>query len=124
MKATIAAQLSQPGVFTYTIPLSASEELAWIYGWCATPDKFDQNWQHIAIRFVLNGQEVLPDQLFKYEIIDPGQKCRYFYTLLSDWAAGEHHLNTTATFDAPINDGSADYPAGAYISDYTVFVKP
>jgi hypothetical protein len=47
-----------------------------------------------------------------------------YYTALSKWPAGEHKLSTSATFTAPINDGTADYEAGDYILDYNVFVKP
>jgi len=46
------------------------------------------------------------------------------YAVLKDWPAGEHHLSIKATFTQTINDGQDDYPAGDYILDYTVYVKP
>jgi hypothetical protein len=43
---------------------------------------------------------------------------------LDNWPAGEYHLSMTVTFENPINDGSADYPAGTQVFDYSVYIKP
>ena len=120
-----AADFLLPGTFPYTISLSKSEDLIWAYGWCASPEKFEQNWEHISFEFFMGDQEVAADQLFKYEF-DPDTtlKCRYFYNILSDWQGGEHHLIIRSVFNQAINDGSDDFPAGEWIYDYTVFVKP
>ena len=114
-----------PGTFPYTISLAKSEDLIWAYGWCAAPDKFEQNWEHISFKFYMGDQEVPADQLFKFEF-DPEStlKCRYFYNILSEWQAGENHLSTKAVFNQAFNDGTDDFPAGEWIYDYTVFVKP
>lgn len=113
------------GTFPYTISLSKSEDLIWAYGWCATPGKFDQNWEQISFKFLLEGQEITPDKLFKFEFDpDSTMRCRYYYTILSDWQSGENHLRTEATFKQAISDGTDDYPAGEWIYDYTVYLKP
>jgi C-terminal processing protease CtpA/Prc len=120
-----SAAFEVPGTFTYTISLSKSEDLVWAYGWCTAPDKFDQNWAQISYKFFMGDQEVPADQIFKFEFDpDATMKCRYYYTVLSDWQAGENHLSIKSVFHQAINDGSADYPAGEWIYDYTVYVKP
>jgi C-terminal processing protease CtpA/Prc len=120
-----SAAFEVPGTFTYTISLSKSEDLVWAYGWCTAPDKFDQNWAQISYKFFMGDQEVPADQIFKFEFDpDATMKCRYYYTVLSDWQAGENHLSIKSVFAQAINDGSADYPAGEWIYDYTVYVKP
>jgi len=120
-----SADFEVPGTFTYTVSLSKSEDLAWAYGWCAAPDKFDQNWEHITFKFFMGDKKVPVDQLFKFEFDpDATMRCRYFYNILSDWQGGENHLSIKAIFDSAINDGSADYPAGEWIYDYTVYLKP
>jgi len=114
-----------PGAFTYTIELNTSEDLIWTYGWCATPAQFDQNWEHIKFQFYLETQTIPVGSLFKYEYApDSSQKCLYYYNVLYDWQPGENHLSIRSTFDSPINDGSATYPAGDWIYDYVVYVKP
>lgn len=119
------ADFLNPGTFVYTISLSKSEDLIWAYGWCAAADKFDQNWEHISFKFYLGDQEVPADQLFKYEFDpDSNMKCRYFYNILSDWQGGENHLSIKSIFNQTLNDGTDDFPAGEWIYDYTVFVKP
>jgi C-terminal processing protease CtpA/Prc len=120
-----AADFETPGEFVYTINLSRSEELVWAYGWCAAPDKFDQNWEHISFKFYMGEKEVSADKLFKFEF-DPEStlRCRYFYNVLSEWQGGENHLLVKAVFNQSINDGSDDFQAGEYIYDYTVYVKP
>ena len=120
-----AAEFQIPGTFPYTISLSKSEDLIWAYGWCAAPDKFEQNWEQITFKFFMGDQEVPEDQIFKFEF-DPDStlKCRYFYNILSDWQGGENHLSIKSVFNQAINDGTDDFPAGEWIYEYTVFVKP
>jgi hypothetical protein len=118
-------EVAVPGTFPYTITLNQDDEIAWIYGWCATPDLIEQNIENIEISFSIEGQEVPIEDLFVLDYpASADLSCKFFYTILSDWAAGEHHLNITATFTRPINDGTADYPAGDWVYDYTVYVKP
>ena len=67
----------------------------------------------------------VPEESFNVtEVESNGKLYRFIYTALSDWPAGEHHLQTIATFTSTVNDGLQDYPAGDYVLDYTVFVKP
>lgn len=112
-----------PGVLTYTAPLAKSETLIWAYYWCTTTKEvLDQNFSQINVQFELNGEVVPLDQFATAELPSGGNQCRIIYTALSDWKTGEHHLTTTVTFKTPINDGMGDYPAGDYVSEYSVFV--
>jgi C-terminal processing protease CtpA/Prc len=120
-----AVALAKPGTFDYTITLSESETLLWVWGWCATPQTvLNDNFKHVALTFTLDGKEIPQEEFYKLEYENNGQFCRVFVGALSDWPAGEHHLNTSVTFDAPINDGTADYPAGTQVFNYAVYVKP
>lgn len=116
-------QVSVPGVLTYTIPLAKSETLIWAYYWCTTTKEvLAQNFSQIEVRFELNGEEVPLDRFAVAELASGGNQCRIIYTALSGWTSGEHQLTTKVTFKTAINDGMDDYPAGEYVSNYSVFV--
>lgn len=120
-----AGDFAAPGMITYTIPLLKEESLIWIYAWCAsTKEILNQNFENIEMKFTLNGEDVALDKLQQEDFETETQWCKLFYTSLSKWSPGEHHLTISATFTAPINDGMADYAAGAYILDYTVYMRP
>lgn len=119
-----ASDFANPGTVTYTIPLVTSESLLWAYSWCAKDaSTLTQNLNNIKLKFTLDGQDVT-SQMNTADMPSSGQQCHIVYTGLSDWPGGEHHLTTTATLSAKINDGSADYAPGDYIQDYLVYVKP
>lgn len=112
-------------IFTYTIALNESQDLFWTWGWCAKDQPtLEQNLKNIKLAFTLNGEPVLLDQFLKQDSEYSGQKCTTYIAVLGDWSGGEHHLVSTITFTSKINDGSADYPAGKQVIEYTVYVKP
>jgi C-terminal processing protease CtpA/Prc len=117
-------ETSQAGqTYLYTVPLSTSRDLLWIYGWCtADQASFTDNWSKIQLVFTLDGQEVPLDSFAEFEGALQGQQCRFYYVLLSDWPVGEHVLTTQVTFTTPLNDGFADYPAGTHTYEYHVYV--
>lgn len=118
--------LPKPGeINTYTIVLSKSEPLIWTYTWCATTkDGLDKNMASTTLKFFMDGEEISLDEFVSLSGNFTNQECQIYYTLLDDWPAGEHHLSTEVIFKNPINDGSADYPAGIRTLKYNVFVKP
>jgi C-terminal processing protease CtpA/Prc len=117
--------LSKPGTFDYTISLSKSEPLLWAWGWCGSSQEIlNDNFKHIALLFTLDGKEIPQENFYKLEYENNGQFCRWFVGALKDWPAGEHHLSSNVTFDAPINDGTSDFPAGTQTFNYAVFNKP
>jgi len=119
------ADLSKPGILKYTIALSKSQDLLWPYFWCTTTKEIlDQNFKNIQLKFKLDGKEIPLTDFATLDTDNNGQQCRIYAVVLNEWTAGEHHLSTTATFTQAINDGMADYKAGAYVQDYTVYVKP
>ncbi|MFZ5922277.1 MAG: S41 family peptidase [Chloroflexota bacterium] len=120
------ADVSKPGTLTYTVALSESEPLIWNYYWCATSqDVLVENFKNIELYFELDGEEIPLDEMQLFETTTQTNLfCRVYYAALTDWPAGEHHLVVRATFKKVINDGVSDYPAGEYIYDYKVYVKP
>jgi hypothetical protein len=121
-----AADFAAPGTLTYTVQLNQSDEtLIWLYAWCTTTQEIlDQNFENIELKFMLDGEDVPLSDMATQDLPNSGQQCRIYYTALSDWPAGEHHLTTTATFTDSINDGTADYEAGDYVLDYKVYLQP
>jgi hypothetical protein len=116
---------AKPATVTYTVSLTKPAPVIWSYVWCAADAKMlVANFENIQLRFMLDQKEVSADSFGTFETTTGGKVCRLIYTSLSDWTPGEHHLVTTATFAAKINDGSADYEPGDYILDYIVYVKP
>jgi len=120
-----SADYGAPGRLTFTIPLTKTDTIVWLYAWCATStETLNQNFENIDLKFVLDGEEIPLDKFRKEDLESGGQQCRLYFTALSKWPAGEHHLSTTATFTAAINDGTSDYEAGDYVLDYAVYLKP
>ena len=120
-----SADYAKPGTLVFTVPLLKDQSLVWLYAWCTTTTEvLKQNFQNIKLKFMLDGEEIPLDQLATEDLENGGQQCRLYYTALSRWPAGEHHLSITATFARSINDGTSDYEAGDYVLEYDVFVKP
>jgi C-terminal processing protease CtpA/Prc len=119
------ADYSAPGTLNFTVVLNRSETLIWAYAWCASDAAtLEQNFSQIDLKFTLNGRDVPVDAFAVFNVASGGLQCRLIYTALSDWKGGEHSLTTVVAFRQSINDGSADYEAGDYVSDYRVYVKP
>ena len=119
-------ELSMAGrVYTYTAALNKSEDLVWLTGWCTVDqESFDDNWSKIDIEFILNGEVIPLENFAVLEDEFSGSLCRFYFTVLSDWAVGEHVVQTVVTFSAELNDGLSDiiYPAGTHTYEYRVFV--
>lgn len=119
-------ELSQAGrTYTYTVPIPASRKLLWVFPWCtADEESFEDNWSKIELEFTLNGEEIPIDSFAVLEGEFSGNQCRAYYTVLSDWAAGEHVIATTVTFTDSLNDGivKEDFPAGIHVYEYHVIV--
>ncbi len=120
------AELAQAGqTYLYTVPLPASRNTMWVYAWCTADEtSFEDNWSKMSLEFAINGEVIPVEDFVKLEGVFSGNHCRAYYTVLSDWAVGEHMLTTTVTLAAPINDGIAvnDYPAGTHVYEYHVFI--
>ena len=117
-----ADQLSQAGqTYTYTVKLDNDQRLIWIGGWCAdTEAHLRDNLASIEIVFGANGEQVDPAQFAQFDGQAGKQFCQFHYTAVYQWPSGVTRLTTAITFAQPINDGSADYPAGAHTYLYEV----
>ena len=119
-------ELAQAGrTYVYTVPINSSRDLLWVYPWCAADEeRFEDNWSKIELEFTLNGEVIPVEDFAELEGVFSGNHCRAYYTLLSDWAPGEHIISTTVTFSDSLNDGVAaeDYPAGTHVYEYHVVV--
>ena len=117
-------ETSQAGeTYLYTIALESSRDLLWVYGWCTTSQEIlEQNWEHIALAFTLNGEDVPLSQFAILETDIEGQVCRLYYALVTDWPRGEHELLTEVTFDTELNDGQDTFPEGTHYYQYLVTV--
>jgi len=111
--------------FPYTIVLNKPQNLLWEWAWCATDaDTLAANLKSIQLTFTLEDTIIPLDQFLYIEYPYEDQQCASYVNLLTAWQGGENHLSTTVTFTAKINDGTADYPAGTQVFEYTVYVKP
>jgi hypothetical protein len=109
--------------YLYTVDLESSRDVLWVYGWCTTSqDILEQNWEHIALIFTLNGEEVPFSEFALLETDFEGQFCRLHYALVTDWPRGEHELLTEVTFDTELNDGQDTFPEGTHYYKYVVTV--
>ncbi|MFQ5407188.1 MAG: S41 family peptidase, partial [Anaerolineales bacterium] len=110
--------------YTYTVSMPTSRDVIWVFAWSTTTsEQLDQNWDNISLSFSVNDEAVGLENCALLEGNFGGQEWRAYYVLLTDWPRGEHHLTTEVEFEAPINDGSADYEAGTRLFEYSVFVN-
>lgn len=120
---------SKPGTLTFTVALTGQERPAYFnYGWCTTTEEIlKQNFEHIGVRLSLDGRELGEDVVHAITSTRQQQErdmtCLEFGVLFTDWPPGKYRLEAAATFDATINDGLADYPAGDYVFEYDVTVE-
>ena len=111
--------------FPYTVQLTGEQPVLWWWGWCATTqDILNQNLQHITVAFSMNGLPVPLDQFYAYDsqVTDAQGNtlpCHSWATVASGWPPAVA-LQTVVTFDAKINDGMNDYPAGNQTFVYAV----
>lgn len=117
-------ETSQAGeTYTYTIALERSQDTLWVYGWCTFSEELlEQNWEHIALVFTLDDEDVPLSRFATVEFDDQEEWCRLYYALVTDWPRGEHELTIEATFDTELDDGQEIFPAGTHYYQYVVTV--
>jgi C-terminal processing protease CtpA/Prc len=120
-----ASDFAKPGKLTYTVSLASSDQVLWDNGWCATTSAIlAGNLKSIQLKFTLDGKDVPLTDFVLDDGPQGGQQCHAYYTALSHWPVGKHHLTSTLTMTGPINDGTSDYVPGDYVLDYAVNVQP
>ena len=119
-----ASAYTVPGSLVFNATFPSSQTIYLNYGWCAKDlATLQDNLQHISTYFSFNGQQIPMEYVNTLSTESNGLPCSNTGLLLSGWAPGTYQLQVKASFDSQINDGSADYPAGDYISEYTVTVQ-
>jgi C-terminal processing protease CtpA/Prc len=116
--------LFEPGDVIYNIPLDRSEELLWAAWWCASLEKFDQNWEHISLTMTLDGGNIALDRFLELEGPFEDMMCRYYIASLSDWPVGEHVLTTEMSFATQLDNGIETqlFAPGTRKYEYHVYV--
>ncbi|HEX9595684.1 MAG TPA: hypothetical protein VF982_02300, partial [Anaerolineales bacterium] len=109
---------------TFTVVMNRSQDVIAGYFWCTTTNEIlADNWAKIEVTFELDGVAI-PAAEFNEETVASGSgPCTALSAKLSDWPAGEHSLIVETTFTAALNDGFADYPAGIYREEFTIYVE-
>jgi hypothetical protein len=117
-------ETSQAGeTYTYTISLDESQDLLWVYGWCATTKELlKENWEQITVDSTINRQEVPLSRFAVLDVGSEGEECRLYYALVTDWPEGKHTLINEVTFDQEIFDGTDTFEAGTHYYQYEVTV--
>ncbi len=116
---------SAPGVHSWNVSVSSSQPVAIYFGWCTTtPVILDQNFEHIQFLIDVDDEPVDVGSLYVYNESLSGQVCRAIVGIVRQWPLGEHIIRVNMHFDAAINDGMGDYPAGDYVDVFNVTVTP
>jgi hypothetical protein len=111
--------------FPFTITLSRSKTLLWVYGWCAADQPtLDDNINKLDLTFTLNDEDIPLDSFVEIPYDAQGQTCIAYVLGLTDWVGGEHHAVTTITYTTLINDGVYDFGPGYQSFEYNIYVKP
>ena len=109
------------GTFTYTIVLTQSESLLWLFGWCATSRAVvNQNLQDIDFKFSVNGAAIDIQQFHAFDGQSGGLPCHSYVALIYDWPSGDTTLQVIVTFLKTVNDGLSDYSPGTQTFVYKV----
>jgi hypothetical protein len=109
--------------YIYTVYMDTSQDVLWVYGWCARSDELlQQNWENISLVFTLGVDEVPLSRFAVTEVGTGTDECRLYCALLTDWPDGEYVLTTEVTFETEIDDGTDVYPAGTHYELYLVSV--
>lgn len=118
--------VNQPGdIYVFEIQMDQSESVIWSYGWCTTTQTIlEENFNHMQIEFVVNGESVARDHLFIQDTTrDDGSPCRDYNATIKEWSKGQYQLEVRVTFTTPTNDGWNLYPAGTHTFKYIVTIN-
>jgi len=116
----------KPDVERYTVEMSPDNQIDLGPGWCARTSAIrDDNKKHFHPAVTVNDY-LVPDRDLEYFewTSDDGLYCFSWDIVASSWPTGQHQVSQAFAFDAPINDGWDDYPAGEYVTEYTITVSP
>lgn len=112
-----------PGAQVWDATVWSNQKVIVNQGWCTTTAAIlDQNFDHIQIRWEVDGEFVDMEGMYFYEELYEDRVCRGYAGIIMAWPLGTHSIVTGMTFDEPLNDGWDDFPAGEYIDQYIIEV--
>ena len=115
---------TNPGILPYTVVLSESEDMIAGYFWCTTTEEIlEDNWERMEFAFELNGEALAVEDMQLDLVSSANGPCYVLSVLIGDWAYGEHSFVVDVNFTSALNDGFGDYPAGHYVSEYSIYVE-
>jgi hypothetical protein len=116
---------SQPGDLTWEVLIGSTQPVMIQQGWCtATEAILEENFLHIEISFEADGEMVDTDNMYLYDYTSEDMFCRAYLGIIRAWPIGDHVIISIMRFDAPLNDGWGDYPAGRYLDLFLITVIP
>jgi hypothetical protein len=116
---------NQPGTSEWKTSIPGSLPVLVYFGWCTTTrDVLEQNYSHLLILVEADGAPVPDENLSTYDDELGNQVCRARVGIVRQWPPGEHTIRISLLFDAPVNDGISDYPAGDYVDVFRITVLP
>lgn len=117
-------EITNPGTLTYTVVLSESEDLIAGYFWCTTTQEIlEDNWERMEFAFELNGEPLAVEDMQLELVSSANGPCYVLSVLIGDWAYGEHSFVVDVNYTSALNDGFGDYPAGHYVSEFSIYVE-
>ncbi|MGD8849279.1 MAG: S41 family peptidase, partial [Anaerolineales bacterium] len=116
---TYTNPFSSPGVYTYTPDLSQTGRALWVAGWCDESGQFEESISNIEFEMRLNANTVPLSNFSELDYDSEGQRCRFYVSLLTDWPAGEHLVETEMDFINPVAEG---FDPGVRLFEYHVVI--
>ncbi|MGD2163055.1 MAG: S41 family peptidase [Anaerolineales bacterium] len=116
---TYTNPFSSPGVYTYTPDLSQTGRALWVAGWCDESGQFEESISNIEFEMRLNANTVPLSNFSELDYDSEGQRCRFYVSLLTDWPAGEHLVETEMDF---INTVAEGFDPGVRLFEYHVVI--
>jgi C-terminal processing protease CtpA/Prc len=113
------APFAAPGTYTFTPDLSQTGEALWVTGWCDEMDKFQDSVDMLDFNMRLNGSEIPLSTFSELEFDSEGQRCRFYFSLLTDWPVGEHLVETEVDFVGTV---AAGVESGVRLFEYQVTI--
>jgi hypothetical protein len=116
---TYTDPFSTSGVYTFTPDLSQEGEALWVAGWCDTSEQFEESLSNIEIEMRVNNTVVPLSSFSELDYDSEGQQCQFYISLLTDWPAGEHLVETEMDFIETIEEG---IEPGVRLFEYQVVI--
>jgi hypothetical protein len=110
----------KPGTARFTAVLFADQPYGLMGGWCAKDQPtLEENWKKMTYSASINGQPIDLSNVPTTDRQQGSQYCRQWDLMMTP-PEGQHQIIVKLNFSAATNDGTTTYPAGDYITEYTL----